>query len=59
MSVEEVFPIVDFTAYSLDVNKSDVNQESFDALVKQIYDAFSITGIVFLKNHGIMQRKVI
>lgn len=56
-SVEDL-PIVDFSAYSLDVNKSDINQDSYEALVKQIYDALSRTGIVYLKNHGITQKAV-
>lgn len=53
-------PLVDFAAMS-------VEKESFPSpaddmvqvIVKQIHEAFSTVGFVYLKNHGISQEKVL
>ena len=47
-------PVVDFSAMSLDVNPDQSSQAVKD-LAKQVYQAFSTIGFVYITNHGIPQ----
>ena len=52
-------PVVDFGAMSLErETRPNTSDESVVKLVKQIHDAFSTIGFVYLKNHGIFQEQV-
>ena len=52
-------PVVDFSAMSLR-NKDPLSENSEDIkiLADQVYHAFSTSGFVYLKNHGIPQEMV-
>ena len=53
-------PVVDFSELSLENEKSpDFNNEAVRSVAKQVYEAFTTTGFLYLKNHGITQEKVI
>ena len=47
-------PVVDFSAMSLDVN-ADQSSQAVKDLAKQVYQAFSTIGFVYITNHGIPQ----
>ena len=52
-------PLVDFSAMS--VEKESLPSPADDmvqVIAKQIHEAFSTVGFVYLKNHGISQEKV-
>ena len=60
-SVERVsgIPIIDFSSMSIEHKvRPDSNSEAVQSLSKQIYEAFSTTGFVYLKNHGVQQHYV-
>ena len=52
-------PIVDFSAMSLD-NKDPLseNGQAIRIVANEVYRAFSTTGFVYLKNHGIPKETV-
>lgn len=52
-------PIVDFSAMSLD-NKDPLseNGQAIRIVANEVYRAFSTTGFVYLKNHGISKEAV-
>ena len=52
-------PVGDFSALSLQRETlPDVRDDDVMKLVKQLHDAFSTIGFVYLKNHGIPQEQV-
>ncbi|XP_046543309.1 proline hydroxylase buaE-like [Haliotis rubra] len=52
-------PIVDFQKYGLNVaDTTSVTDDVLETTAKEIYDAFSTIGFLYLTNHGIEQRKV-
>ena len=52
-------PIVDFGAMSLErETRPNPGDESVVKVVKELHDAFSTIGFVYLKNHGISQEQV-
>ena len=52
-------PVVDFSAMSLD-NKDPLseNGQAIRIVANEVYRAFSTTGFVYLKNHGISKEAV-
>ena len=52
-------PVVDFSAMSLD-NKDPLseNGQAIRIVANEVYRAFSTTGFVYLKNHGISKETV-
>ena len=48
-------PVVDFSAMSLDVRDPDRSNQAIKDLAKQVYQAFSTIGFVYITNHGIPQ----
>ena len=48
-------PVVDFSAMSLDVKDPDQSSPAVKDLAKQVYQAFSTIGFVYITNHGIPQ----
>ena len=52
-------PVVDFSAMSLD-NKDPLseNDQAIRIVANEVYRAFSTTGFVYLKNHGISKETV-
>ncbi|XP_046543318.1 proline hydroxylase buaE-like [Haliotis rubra] len=52
-------PIVDFQKYGLNVtDPKSVTSDVLETTAREIYDAFSTIGFLYLINHGIEQRKV-
>lgn len=51
-------PVVDFAALSVDHKTISTSDERVQAIARQIHEAFSTVGFVYLKNHGITQAKV-
>ncbi|XP_071113472.1 uncharacterized protein [Haliotis cracherodii] len=52
-------PVVDFQKYGLNVaDPTSVASEVLETTAREIYDAFSTIGFVYLINHGVEQRKV-
>ncbi|XP_046543303.1 proline hydroxylase buaE-like, partial [Haliotis rubra] len=52
-------PIIDFQKYGLNVtDPKSVTSDVLETTAREIYDAFSTTGFLYLINHGIEQRKV-
>ena len=51
-------PVVDFAALSVDHETTSASDERVQAIARQIHEAFSTVGFVYLKNHGITQAKV-
>lgn len=51
-------PVVDFAALSVDHETISGSDERVQAIARQIHEAFSTVGFVYLKNHGITQAKV-
>ncbi|XP_046365452.1 proline hydroxylase buaE-like isoform X1 [Haliotis rufescens] len=52
-------PVVDFQKYGLNVaDPTSVASEVLETTAREIYDAFSTIGFVYLINHGIEQRQV-
>lgn len=51
-------PVVDFAALSVDHETISASDERVQAIARQIHEAFSTVGFVYLKNHGITQAKV-
>ena len=52
-------PLVDFSCLSLEhKDPPSPSDEGFQSLAKQIYDAFSTVGFVYLKNHGVQSEQV-
>ncbi|XP_067675104.1 uncharacterized protein [Haliotis asinina] len=52
-------PVVDFQKYGLNVtDPKTVTSDVLETTAKEIYDAFSTIGFLYLINHGVEQRKV-
>ncbi|XP_073239211.1 uncharacterized protein [Porites lutea] len=51
-------PVVDFSAMSLDVKDPDQRSQAVKDLAKQVYQAFSTIGFVYITNHGIPQETI-
>ena len=52
-------PVVDFTAMSVNLEATPPPSDArVEAIARQIHEAFSTVGFVYLKNHGITQEKV-
>lgn len=52
-------PVVDFSAMSVEHETlPSSTDEKVQAVAKQIHEAFSTVGFVYLKNHGITQDTV-
>ncbi|KAM7449086.1 hypothetical protein ABFA07_003080 [Porites harrisoni] len=51
-------PVVDFGAMSLDVKDADRSNQAVKDLAKQVYQAFSTIGVVYITNHGIPQETI-
>lgn len=52
-------PLVDFAAMSVEHDTfPSPADDTVQVIAKQIYQAFSTVGFVYLKNHGISQEKV-
>ncbi|XP_071942815.1 uncharacterized protein [Antedon mediterranea] len=56
MENEQLIPVVDFSAYSLDRDQPD--QETFQVLIQEVFKAFSTIGFVYLVNTGISREVV-
>ena len=57
MPVEKV-PVVDFSAYSLNIEREEVDVQAYQALAVDLHRAFSTIGFVYLQNHGIPGEQV-
>lgn len=52
-------PLVDFATMSVEKESiPSLADERVQIIAKQIHEAFSTVGFVYLKNHGISQEKV-
>ncbi|XP_019624695.1 PREDICTED: UPF0676 protein C1494.01-like isoform X2 [Branchiostoma belcheri] len=51
-------PVVDFSAYSLDNKRKNVNDADLEALTDELMQAFTTVGFVYLKNTGIPTSEV-
>ena len=51
-------PQIDFAAYGIDVDVDSVKTDVLTDLAQEVYNAFSTIGFVYLKNHGISEKKV-
>lgn len=53
-------PVVDFSAMSVEHEAIPLpSDDRVQTIVRQIHEAFSTVGFVYLKNHGITQERVI
>ncbi len=50
---EGTIPIVDFSGFSVDISKKDVDPNVLKCIATKIYKAFSEIGFVYILNHGI------
>ncbi|KAK3102157.1 hypothetical protein FSP39_009208 [Pinctada imbricata] len=53
-----VIPVVDFSPYSLNVERGMVDEELLISIAEQICHSFTDTGFVYLKNHGISKSDI-
>lgn len=62
ISMETVsgIPVIDFSAMSVEHEAIPLpSDDRVQTIVRQIHEAFSTVGFVYLKNHGITQERVI
>nr|XP_039262936.1 2-oxoglutarate-dependent dioxygenase ecdK-like [Styela clava] len=53
-----IAPVIDFSKCSLNKNEDEINDEMRMVTGKNLYEGFTSSGFVYLKNHGITQERI-